>query len=162
MKAIAKQVLKDHATRVVKNKAIEMWKQFEISWKVPKKAKKEDEVPRDSVEVTGVGSQEKQTPLKLSLELLKTLDLKGKNVLLYSNYDTFVAIKLCRRKPVIAKHLGFNEGFFDYKTITFVTDSKELRDAPPVDSWIEPSELVYVENLHDVATIEEELKKHTK
>jgi hypothetical protein len=150
-----KDIFRDHAIEATEKLIDSQWEQHEIKWTVIK-------ANGDEKKFSGVGKQEEKTPVKLAIDLLKSLDMRGKDTLIISNYDLFTLIKFLKRSPQMLPHLGLSENHVDYKTITFLTDSKELLEAPPAATWIEPNELVYVDNLADVATIEEALDNHTK
>ncbi len=150
-----KDIFRQHAIEAMQELTTKQWKIFEISWSVDTKKGK-------AKPFSGVGKQEATTPVELTIDLLRNLDMRGKDTLIFSNYDLFVIIKFLRMHPEMLPHLGLDIEHVNYKTITLLTDSKKLHEAPTEQSWIEPSELVYVENLFDVATIEETLNNHTR
>lgn len=149
-----KDILRGHAIEATQELTTKQWELFKREWEVVDKKK--------TKKYSGVGKQEATTPVEIIIDLIKGLDMRGKDTLIFSNYDLFVTIKFLKRQSHMLPYFGLGIEHVNYKTITLLTDSKKLRDAPTEASWIEPSELVYVEDLFDVATIEKALDDHTK
>ena len=149
-----KDIFRRHAIKATQEVATKQWELFKREWEVVNK--------KQTDKLSGVGKQEATTPVEIIIDLIKGLDMRGKDTLIFSNYDLFITIKFLRKKSHMLPYLGLLEKNVNYKTITLLTDSKELNVEPANVTGIEPNELVYVDNLFDIATIEKALDDHTR